>query len=202
VGDFGDALSVFRANRRIREAKQAVATRLRDARIATFVKVVGVLDGDPTLRAALTLEPCLTYRIRCGERRDDLGMSQFFATNGASVPFTVVDDDGRRVSISVSGISDIVVGASFTDVTAATVAEDNYVLTSLIGAKLAARVVEVGRLRTGVFLQDRFVPGERVVVHGLLEETTEVLTAGYRDAVGRGLGLTASPDQPLVLCRP
>jgi hypothetical protein len=199
MGDFGNALDVFRANRRIWETKIAPTTLVRDAHERSLVTIAGILAGESTLRAALTLEPCLAYRIRCGERRDDLGMTQFFATEGARAPFVVVDDEGGRVRVDDA---ELLIGAAFTDVSeVAMVEEGNGVLPALIGPKLATRAIDVARRRRGVFLEDRFVPGERVVVRGFLEETTEVVIAGYRNAVGRALRLRAT-DHPVVLCRP
>jgi hypothetical protein len=84
MGDFSDALDVVCAKQRIwGEVRHGAATLLREARPQTVVSVAGVLDGDPALRAALTHEPCLAYRIRCGVRRDDFGVTQFFVTAGA-----------------------------------------------------------------------------------------------------------------------
>ena len=200
VGDFGDALEVFRANRRIWETRQAPATRLRDARVGTTVKVVGTIDAEPSLRAALTLERCVAYRIRCGERRGDLGLDQFFASGGEHGAIVVIDEDGARVRL---GEGETLLGASFVDVgDAARVDDDNDVLLRVIGRRLAARVLEVARRRTGLFFEDRLHAGDRVIARGLLEETTEIVASGYRDTVGRVLRLRALPDQPIVVCRP
>jgi hypothetical protein len=196
VGDWGDALETFRTNRRIWETKNAQATLLREAPVGGVVKISGVLDGDPTLRSALTLRPCIAYRIRCAERRDDLGMIQVFAVGGAHVPFAVVDGEGTRVRIEDE---DAIIGAALADVTFADA--DNDVLASLLGVELAQRAAQAAKRGVGVFYEDCFVPGDRVDVRGVLQETTEVVTTGYRDGVGRGLCLKPAPDGQVVVCR-
>lgn len=204
MGDFSDALDVFRAKQHIWEARNGAATLLRDARPDTVVTVAGVLDGDPSLRAALTLEPCLAYRVRCGVRRDDFKMTQFFVTAGARLPFVVVDAQGERVRVDLGdGDDDMLVGASFSDVTSsARVSADNDVLAALIGRKHAARAIDLARRHVGAFFEDRFLPGEPVIVRGVLEETDEIVATGYRDAVRRGFRLKTGAEQRLILCRP
>jgi hypothetical protein len=96
----------------------------------------------------------------------------------------------------------MLVGASFTDVTSSARLSDNDVLSGLIGQKRTARAIDLARRRVGAFFEDRFMPGEPVMVRGLLEETDEIVARGYRDAIGRAFRLRASANQPLILCRP
>lgn len=201
MGDFGDAVQTFRCNRRIWEARKSTPTLLRDARLSTLVTIVGFLEADTSLRAPLTLAPCIVHRIRVGERREDFDMVQVFANGGGRVPFVVVDDEGARVRVGAE--EEAIVGPTLVDVTdTALVYGDNDVLGEVIGRANAARAIDAATRKVGVFFEDRFVAGERILVRGFLEETTELVAAGYRDAVGRVSRLRATPDHDLVITRP
>lgn len=141
VGDFGDAVQTFRCNRRIWEARKSTPTLLRDARLSTLVTIVGFLEADTSLRAPLTLAPCIVHRIRVGERREDFDMVQVFANGGGRVPFVVVDDEGARVRVGAE--EEAIVGPTLVDVTdTALVYGDNDVLGEVIGRANAARAID------------------------------------------------------------
>jgi hypothetical protein len=208
---FGGVVEAFRTNRRLWAAYRAPLTAVRDGKPGETIKIAGRIEvyGE-TLESPFTRTRCVAYDAAF-DKKALLDKSHFELLESDKwyfqrqleltrrVPFWLVDEAGDRVLVADDpGMSRF--GMVSVD-EHPHVNEEHPAVAVLLRGHGIMMTRFMGIDGDHRFWEAPLVPDAHVAVLGTLEETADVVTAGYRDASRTRRTLRGTAHDPLVLVR-